>query len=80
MSEPLVVRFEHNGLPVAAVFGRWAAYTTSAATITDFNPSEEMGWNEFRSNLLPILMNRQALKEGHFKSKDGLHVYTAIDS
>ena len=201
MSEQLVVRFEHNGLPIAAVFGRWAAYTASAATITDdliwgceshvklsrrtstrmllglgckfedwdeeriraeelerrfrkgvcnvyvfdsclwadmvcwtnrrtieafksnaigtvvinldqktvrfdswqcwsleqftkdcefmachrrliadFDPTEEMRWNDFRSNLLPILMDRQTLKEGHFKSKDGLHVYTAIES
>ena len=209
MSEQLVVRFEHNGLSIAAVFGRWAAYTASAATITDdliwgceshvklsrrtsedlacyrvtrmllglgckfedwdeeriraeelerrfrkgvcnvyvfdsclwadmvcwtnrrtieafksnaigtvvinldqktvrfdswqcwsleqftkdcefmachrrliadFDPTEEMRWNDFRSNLLPILMDRQTLKEGHFKSKDGLHVYTAIES
>jgi len=209
MSERLVVRFEHNGVPVAGAFGRWAAYTGAAATITDdliwsceshvklskrtsedlacyrvtrmllglgcrfedwdeermraeelerrfrkgtiyvysfdqwlwvdmvcwtnrrtieaftsdadgtvvinldqktvkfdawqcwgleefnenceimvshrrliadFDPTEEMGWNDFRSNLLPILMDRQTLKEGHFKSKDGLHVYAAIES
>ena len=48
--------------------------------IADFDPTEEMRWNDFRSNLLPILMDRQTLKEGHFKSKDGLHVYTAIES
>ena len=35
MSEQLVVRFEHNGYPVAGAFASWGAYTCCAATLTE---------------------------------------------
>ena len=35
MSEQLVVRFEHNGHPVAGAIASWGAYTSCAATLTE---------------------------------------------
>ena len=35
MSERLIIRFEHNGRPVAAAFWRWGAYTRCAAAFAD---------------------------------------------
>lgn len=49
MSERLIIRFEHNGRPVAAAFWRWGAYTRCAAAFAD-----ELIWScENHVNITP---------------------------